>query len=128
MSNTPSAAKDLKLNRPWAERQIKFVLLKENNNKITPMTLCYTYRSIPHSAIIRETSCSIWELAHRRTSGQCAQRDMGTLSSEWNVFINLPSDLRDLCGRGSRKIVEGREYGGHQGNSVFQTKQDWLVY
>lgn len=44
-------------------------------------------------------------------TGQCAERrDLGALGPKWNVFTNLPSRLRDLCGRGGRN--SGRARGG----------------
>ena len=47
------------------------------------------------------------------------ERDLGTLSPKWDVFIKpFPSGLRKLCGRGSRKIIRARGGGRHQGNCL----------
>lgn len=43
------------------------------------------------------------------------QRDLRTLSPRWDVSItSLPSGLRDLCGRGHRKIIRAR--GNNEGH------------
>jgi hypothetical protein len=43
-------------------------------------------------------------------------RDFGALSPKWDVFTNpLPSGLRVLCRRASRKIIGARGNGRHQG-------------
>ena len=45
--------------------------------------------------------------------------DFETLSPKWTVFIkSLPSGLKELCGRGSRKTVRASDYGGNQGNKA----------
>jgi hypothetical protein len=38
-----------------------------------------------------------------------------------------PRGLRELCRRGGGKVVRARRGGWHQGNSVFQTQQNWLT-
>lgn len=53
-------------------------------------------------------------------------RTLGTLSPKWDVFIkSLPLALKKLCKGGGRKIVRATGDGLHQGDSVFQTQQDW---
>lgn len=55
-------------------------------------------------------------------------RGLGTLSPKWDVFIKpLPLVLKKLCKGGGRKIVRAIGDGRHQGDSVFQTQQDWCT-
>lgn len=47
-------------------------------------------------------------------------RDFGAFSSKQDVFIKFfPSEFRDLCGRGGRKIRKVRSDRLLRGNSVF---------
>jgi hypothetical protein len=46
-------------------------------------------------------------------------KDLGTLSSKWYVSIrSLPSELREPCRRGNRKILRDRGDGGNQENKA----------
>lgn len=48
-----------------------------------------------------------------------------TLSPNWDVFIkHFPAGLRDLCGRGSRKIVRTKRDGWPQEDNALQAQQD----
>jgi hypothetical protein len=41
--------------------------------------------------------------------------DLGTIRLERGVSIKfLPSEIREPCGRGSRKSIRGGQEGGHQ--------------
>jgi hypothetical protein len=61
---------------------------------------------------------------HRPIMGQC-EENKRLLSPKREVFIKfLPSGLRELYGRGGKKIVGARGVERYQRNSVFQTKQD----
>lgn len=95
---------------------------KKHTHKIM-MTFCYSHRSISHSAIIKEVSCSRWELMQRHRSEQCVES-----KRFWDVFIKpFPSRIRYPCRRGSRKIARVRSNGQLNGNSVFQIQEDWCT-
>lgn len=97
------------------------------------MTCCYTHRSIPYSALNKET-CSCWKEVTQRPMGQSAE----TLDP--SVLHRLSSSkppLRDqnLCRRGSRKTVRGRGNGWLQGNYFLDiglmhtwTHRDWAAH
>lgn len=93
---------------------------KKHTQKIV-MTFCYSHRSISHSAIIKEVSCSRWELMQRHRSEQCVES-----KRLWDVFIKpFPSRIRCPCRRGSRKIARVKSNGQLTENSVFQIQEDW---
>lgn len=57
-------------------RQSTIVLSKEQGNKMSPNTFYYTYRSVPHSALIREVSShSRCKLTERLTNGQYTENE-----------------------------------------------------
>lgn len=44
------------------------------------------------------------------------------------MYLTPPSRPRDLSRRGGREIIKGRGGGWHQGNSIFQTQQNWYTH
>lgn len=62
------------------------------------------------SPLIREvSSCSLWWLTQRLTTGQCTEREFGTFSPKWGVLIKpLPSRPRELFKRTGINIIRAR--------------------
>lgn len=76
-------------------------------------------------------SCALY-LSYRpspRSTVNVLKHNWPTCRGHQTVSITpLPSRLRDLCARGSRKIVRIRDSGALQEKSVFQTQQCWYIY
>lgn len=105
------------------------ILLKECTDKITPnYTLLYLeIRALlshhPRSFLQQQTETNT--KTHKWT--MCWVRDPETLSSNGVSLTNPLLEFRELCRRGSRKILSVSGDGRHQGSSAFQTQQDWCT-
>lgn len=59
----------------------------------------------------------------------CRERDAGAHSSKWDDSINsLPSELRELCRRGSRKILRVKREQKTPRKWDLSTQQAWYTY
>lgn len=90
------------------------------------MPYCYSHRSAPHSTLTREASFwERWELTWRHTTGRCTENQSLWSTHSGDVFIKpLPSWLRNLYGKGSKKMVRTRGGRWFQGSSFFSRQQD----
>ena len=80
------------------------VLLNERSNQMTPGDMAL-HRQIPHSALIREASCSV-------NGNEQGVKDFGALSPKWGVLIKaLPLRIGDEYGREGGQIVRFRQGG-----------------
>ena len=77
------------------------------------MTFCYTHRSVPCSAMIREaSSCNSWEQTETHSQIYTESR------TPWNTQV-FPSGFKEPRGRGDGNSVRDRGHGGHQENKAF---------
>lgn len=94
------------------------------------MTCCYMLRSAPHSP--RQRSIFLQQMGintNQQLEKVQTVKYFGALIREWDIFIKLfPSSSRNLCKRGSIKIIRARGSELLQENSVFQTQQDWWTH
>lgn len=97
------------------------VLLKGCSSKMISNDIFYGHKSVPCTAVLRETSYSRRKQIQRPTARWSQRlRDLWTLILKCDVSIkSLPLGPREPCWRWDRKSIRDRGDGRHQRNKVF---------
>ena len=125
MSNTAWVIENLRLASSVTSGKTKYNCSKMKSVAIKwlLMTFCYTHRSVPCSAIIREASSGTDGNKYRDSQSGLTQgvRKFGTFRHKQNVSIKSihPGLRKWMLRKGGRESVRAREDGGHQGNKTF---------